>query len=411
MSNQTGKNLEDVQKMNRALIIKLLQQTDIISRSELAEKSTLKQATITNIINDFMGWGLVEETGLISGKKGKRSIGLRLCKEKYKTVSVRFSRSYVHITVFDMGETIYDIRDYNLDTNEEMKTTVESIIQEVQKLLQKYKNDKFLGVGVAMPGPWVKEKKKLAYFTGFYQWQDINIADMMQRELKLPVYLEQDANLALLAEDSALSADDSNGTVLCVMVGQGIGAGIMTGGEIIRGNLGIAGEIGHMSIQFDGERCECGNIGCLEGFSSTRAVVKKVRNRIPDFPDTVLTETSRIDDILTAYKNHDGLAVSVVNESACYLGYALASLTNVINPGTIIIGDEMSKAGEMYLESVKTSMKERVMPIVFENTKVMLSKFEVDPTKFGANYLVINESLQHPELFNLNAVGNDGQQR
>ncbi|MEM1484161.1 ROK family transcriptional regulator [Oscillospiraceae bacterium PP1C4] len=404
MNNQTGKNLEDVQKMNRALIITFLQQVDVISRSELAEKSNLKQATITNIINDFIGWGLVEETGLITGKKGKRSIGLRLCKEKYKAVSVRFSRSYVHITVFDMGCKIYDTCNYGHDTKEEMKTTIETIIQEVKKLLKKYKNDKFLGVGVAMPGPWVKEKQKMVYFTGFYQWQDINIAGMMEKKLELPVYLEQDANLALLAESLALPIGNSNGTVLCVMVGQGIGAGIMTDGEILRGNLGIAGEIGHMSIQFDGEKCECGNIGCLEGFSSTRAVVNKVRSLAAEFPDTVLTQTSRIDDILTAYRSGDNLAVAVVNDSARYLGYALASLTNVINPGTIIIGDEMSKAGEQYLKIIIQSMKERIMPIVFENTNVVLSKFDLDPTNLGANYLVINESIQHPESFNLNTA-------
>jgi len=403
MKKFQGKNSEDIQKMNRVLIIKLLQHADVISRSELATMSNLKQATITNIINNFIQWGLVEETGLIAGSKGRRSIGLRLCKEKYKIISLRFSRKHVQIMVFDMGGSIYSEKRYKVDAKEELRKAIFKMIENIKEILEELDGQKVLGIGIAMPGPWMKKKKTIAYFTGFYEWKDVNIAEIIEEELNIPVFLEQDANAALLAEYNRITRMNDENTILCIMVGQGIGAGIITKGELLKGKLGIAGEIGHMSIRFDGNRCECGNVGCLEGYSSTISVINQVRERIKEYPNSVLSEESNINDILEAYKHADPLAVEVVNGSAKYIGYALASLTNVINPGIIIIGDEMSKAGETYLEIIKNGIKDRVMPIVFENTNIILSEFELDPVLLGISHLVVDESMQVPLNFNLNS--------
>ena len=98
-----GKNLEAVQAMNRKLLLKLLQQNSMCSRANLAAQSGLKQATITNIINDFISWGLVEETGLIEGNKGRRAIGIRLKDDSYYVIGIRLSRKYFEIGIFKIG--------------------------------------------------------------------------------------------------------------------------------------------------------------------------------------------------------------------------------------------------------------------------------------------------------------------
>ncbi|MDV3428942.1 MAG: ROK family protein [Bacillota bacterium] len=399
MNDFVGKNLEDIQEMNRSLIIRFLKNSDVTSRAELAAMSKLKQATITNIVNDFISWGLVEETGLISRNKGRRSIGIRLCKEKYKIISVRLSRNYITITVSDMASNINFSQQYDVDAKEELQKTIEFMITKIKKIIESFHSNKILGVGVAMPGPWVKSKKQVAYFTGFYKWQDINIADMMEKELNLPVYLDEDANIALLAECSSLDQVMVNETILCVMVGQGIGAGIMSNGMVLRGHMDVAGEIGHMSVCYNGEKCECGNKGCLEGYASTSAVVKKAREIVDNYPETVLTNKSKFNDILKAYHLGDILATEVIDESARYLGYALASLTNVLNPGLIIIGDEMSKCGENYLNQVISSVRDRVSPTIFDSTIIKLSTFALDTAVIGAAELVINETIMKPTKF------------
>ena len=102
-----GKNLESVQAMNRKLLLKLLQQNVVCSRANLAGQSGLKQATITNIVNDFIAWGLVEETGLIEGQKGRRAIGIRLRDDGFFVIGIRLSRKYFEIGIFTlMGNLI-----------------------------------------------------------------------------------------------------------------------------------------------------------------------------------------------------------------------------------------------------------------------------------------------------------------
>jgi predicted NBD/HSP70 family sugar kinase len=399
LSSFEGKNLEDVQEMNRSLIIRLLQRSRTISRADLAKRSGLKQATITNIINDFINWGLVEETGLIEGEKGRRSIGLGMRCENYKVISVRLSRKYFHIAVFDVSGKQYQLKQYAIDSQEELELLLETISKELKKIIAAFSNDRILGIGIAIPGPLTKAEGSIVFFTGFVKWQNIDITKHLKSELGLPVYLEQDANAASLAEWTAIEDHNENETVLCIMVGQGIGAGIVDSGKLLLGKLGIAGEIGHMSLQYDGPKCECGNYGCMDVFCSTSAVLREIRSSINDFPNSVLSSRCTIGDVIAAYRDGDELAKKVINKAARYLGYGIASLTNVINPGTIIIGDEMSKAGEAFLNEIIKTVKSRIQEKVFNNTKIILSKFEDDPALIGASYLVINEAIKQPKTF------------
>jgi len=398
-SIRKGKNSEDIQEMNRSLIIRILQQSKTISRADIAKKSGLQQATITYIINDFIKWGFVEETGIIEGAKGRRSIGLSIRSEKYKVISARLVRKYFTLAVFDVKGKRYSIHQYKIDSRDELKNILACVVKEIKAVKENYANDKILGVGIAVPGPLTKRENSIVYFTGFSQWQNVDISQYLENEVELPVYLEQDANAATLAEWSAIENHNENETMLCVMVGQGIGAGIVDDGKLIRGKLGIAGEIGHMSLEYDGPQCECGNCGCMDFYTSTSAVMREVRSNIGDYPNTALNSESTIADILEAYRKNDELALKTVNRAARYLGYGLVNITNIINPGIIIIGDEMSKAGEKYLNEIIKTIKKRIQESVFKNLQIRLSKFEEDTALIGVSYLVINESIKKPEIF------------
>ncbi|AEV29544.1 transcriptional regulator/sugar kinase [Sphaerochaeta pleomorpha str. Grapes] len=390
-----GKNLEDIQAINRYLVIKHLLDGKISSRIELAQKCNLNQATITNIINDFIGWGLVEETGSISKGVGRPVKGIRLCNEKYWTISVRLSRKYVKIAIIDFNGKIESIDSFDIKSKTEMCITIEAIISHIRNVVEKNPEKKFVGIGIAMPGPWMKQQQKLAYFTGFYKWQDIDIGKTIEEALKMTVFVEQDANAALMAEPEFQQWTLTNQLILLVMVGQGIGAGIFTDGEILRGNLGIAGEIGHMSIDYKGIPCECGNVGCLERYASTSAVLEKIQLKANEF-NTVLHENSTWAEVIEAYKINDTLAVEEINNSANYIGFALSSLSNVLNPAVIIIGDEMAESGQKFLDAIKNSFNKRVTSIVRDNTKIQLSNVSDNPFLRGISRVVIEGCIKNP---------------
>jgi predicted NBD/HSP70 family sugar kinase len=398
MNTTQGKNLEDIQKMNRNLLIRLLVNGEITSRIALAKESNLKQATISNIISDFIDWGLVRETGLINNGIGRPIRGIRFCKECFWSISVRLSRNYIQTAVIDMAGNFCDPKQYLIDNKVELPIIIENLIVQIRKILKVYKDKYFLGISIAIPGPWISNHRKLAYFTGFTMWEDLDVGKTIEKKVGLQVFVEQDANIALMAESQFHSWTFNKQLVLLVMMGQGIGGAIYSNSEIMRGNLGIAGEIGHMSINSNGIPCECGNVGCLERYASTLTIVNNARSRIGSVL-SVLTAKSTIDDIIEAYKNHDGLAVSCINEAAVYLGHALASLSNVLNPGVIIIGDELSAAGNFFLEEVKKAFNSRVTPAVQDSTEISLSSVKDNPYLLGGIQVVIEGCLTKPNFF------------
>jgi predicted NBD/HSP70 family sugar kinase len=398
MNTTQGKNLEDIQKMNRNLLIRLLVNGEVTSRIALAKESNLKQATISNIINDFISWGLVQETGLINNGIGRPIRGIRFCKEHFWIISVRLSRNYIQTAVIDTAGNFCDPRQYLIDNKVELPIIIENLIVQIRKTLKVHKDKYFLGISIAIPGPWISNHRKLAYFTGFTKWEDMDVGKTIEKKVGLQVFIEQDANIALMAESQFHSWTFNKQLVLLVMMGQGIGGAIYSNSEIMRGNLGIAGEIGHMSINSNGIPCECGNVGCLERYASTLTIVNNVRSRIGSVP-SVLTAKSTIDDIIAAYKKHDGLAVSCINEAAVYLGHALASLSNVLNPGVVIIGDELSAAGDSFLEEVKKAFNSRVTPAVQDSTEISLSSVKENPYLLGGVQVVIEGCLTKPNFF------------
>jgi transcriptional regulator with XRE-family HTH domain len=154
-------NLEDVQEMNRALMIRLLRRNKVWSRSELAHASGLKQATIGNIVNDFIHWGLVIETGIMEGKKGRRSIGISLNNEEFRVLGVRVERHYIRIGLFDLLGNAEQVEEQSLGSHLDGDAVVAMIVAGVKNMVAKHKRYGVLSVGVAIPGPYVRSEGQM----------------------------------------------------------------------------------------------------------------------------------------------------------------------------------------------------------------------------------------------------------
>jgi N-acetylglucosamine repressor len=289
-SPKEGTNNEDIQEMNRSLLIRLLRQMSVCSRADLAKVTGLKRATITNIISDLMDWGLVKEVGIIDGKNGRRSIGITINSEIYKVIGVRLARKYFSVGLYDIAGKEY------LNRTEEIKepfspdATLEKIKSIIKEFLEAEGTNKFIAIGCAIPGPFFRNEGKMALITELPGWERILIQQELQSTFGLPVYLEHDANVGALAEWWLGLNRRKVGTLVYVAAGQGIGAGIVIDGKVYRGSLGIAGEIGHTSIAYDGPKCECGNNGCLTNYSSTLALMREIKKELPNYPQSILNK-------------------------------------------------------------------------------------------------------------------------
>lgn len=399
-----GVNLEDVQEMNRALVIRLMRKAKVCSRADLAKLSGLRQATITNIVNDLRKWELVTETGVIDGQKGRRSIGITLNTELYKVIGVRLARHHFSVGLFDLFGSGEELDRQAIDAIEGSGQAFDRIKTAVGRLMAASSRYRILGIGMAIPGPFFRTEGRIALMTEFPGWEQVQLEEELRTAFRLPVYLEHDANAGALAEWWLGRHTREVGTIVYVAAGQGVGAGIVIDGRLFRGSLGIAGEIGHMSIDYDGPRCECGNNGCLEHYCSTIAVMRDAAAELVNFPQSAIRADQSLGALIAAARDGDALARHVLTKAARFLGFGLVNIVNVYNPDVIIIGDELAEAGPLLLDVVQDTVRSHVLPSVYGRLTIELSSFAADPAIIGVSTLVVEKVLHRPSAIEELAV-------
>ncbi len=396
VKQKRGMNLEDVQELNRALVIRLLRREKVCSRADLATITGLKQATITNIINDLIEWGLVKETGIIEGRKGRRSIGIALNSDSFGVLGVRLTRTNFTVGLFDLFGTELKLLREPVDIGAGAEVVLKKINTAMKTVLEESLQHTILGAGVAIPGPYVRTEHKMSLMTEHPGWEGISIEKELASSFPLPVYLEHDAKAGALAEWWLSPRKLEHETMVYVAAGQGIGAGIVIEGRLLRGPLGIAGEIGHISINFAGPRCACGNLGCLEHYCSSIALVREIKEAGIDYPESPLTRDFSFPSIVKALHAGDDLALFAVRKVAWYLGFGLVIAVNAFNPHIIIIGDEMAQLGEVFLAIVRDTAKSHLLPSVYQSLRIELSTFEGDPVVVGVSTIAVEQILHRP---------------
>ncbi len=401
MTTPKGKNIADVQRLNRTLVLKTIHRVGPTSRAEISEITGLNKATVTNIVNDLIQWGVVIERGLATGKSGRRTIIIEMATEKYASIGVWLTRRHFVVGIYDLYGRCRTQERFSVGINHPFDKLMSEMTVQVKKMIASCNDKKILGTALALPGPYIKREGKIALLTGRQDWQNLEIVNGLQDLVKTPLIAEHDTNAAVMAEWCKAYSIDGKDSILCIMVGQGVGAGLIENGEVITGSLGVAGEIGHMSIDYNGAKCECGNYGCLEQYCSTLAIQKQVHELAAGgFQNTECTAESTIHEIISAYKNNDQLARKVINEAAAYLGYGIANVVNLFNPGKVIIGDELSEAGDDFLKIIKDNVKKRVVPDIYRNMQISLSTLK-DSVLTGATIYLFDELVKTPEVFQL----------
>lgn len=390
-----GSNLLTVRENNLALLIRLIHKKKVCSRVELSKETGLKQATITNIVNDLIRWGVVAETGLLSGRGKRRAIGISLNQESFRIIGVRLNRKYAQAGLFDLAGNLLEKKTCSFQRGVPPAETVRSICAAIEALLGRAAQKKVLGIGIAMPGPFVAESGRIAMMSGFPGWDRVDLKGELERQLLLPVYLEHDANCGALAE-LWYGGIDSQEDVLFVAADTGVGAGILVRGQLYTGSQGMAGEIGHISIDYQGPVCECGNRGCLELYCSTQRLVQRYREEAQKAGNAIEAVGKTEEEILKKVADAEPLARRVFGEVAGFLGIGLASAVNAYNPGVIILSDKMALAGQYLVEVIAQALKERLLPSVFEGLRIRLGAFAEDGMLYGAGALVIERMLSMP---------------
>lgn len=390
-------NYNDMQEMNRYLIIKLLMQLGICSRVELSRLSGLKQATITNIINDFIKIGLVSEIGSKNGSKGRRSIAISLNSDNYKFIGVRLTRKYISVGLFDITGKSHLIREYKFDVTDGVDNTLKIIETSVNNILNEYSNENIIAIGISLPGPFIRTTGIITV-NEFPGWEQVLVEDYFNNIFHIPVFLEHDAKAGVMACWYMNKYNNVNKTLAYVIAGHGIGVGVIVDGKLLRGSTGTFGEIGHTSIDFNGPLCACGSRGCLENYCSTIALSRRIKNALELGVKSSLSIDFTFSDIVEAYKNKDDLTVKEVNKNIEYFSVGIVNLVNMVNPDVIIIGDEMVNFGDDFLNILKSNVSKKIIPDLYKKLDIRLGNFAEDEVLIGASIVAVESILKTGNL-------------
>ena len=384
----SGTNQESNQVYNRSLVLRSIQHARLCSRVELAKWTGLKQATISHMMTDFMRWNLVRETGSFSGTKGRRTIGVELSDEKYRVIGFRLTRKHYIIGVFTLGcEEVSERLTVEID-GASPDCILESVCSKINEIIGSSREYTFLAVGVSVPGPYYQDSGEIAMISAFPGWRNIRIKEILQSHISIPVIVDHDANAGALAESTLVEGRDIYSTMVYVSAGQGIGAGIVNNNEVYIGALGIAGEIGHTSVDLHGSLCECGRRGCLTQYASTVALTEDVRTRLK-------RKDLSFQDVAALVREGNKEAAEAFKHMMEYMSTGIINLIYTYNPSCIVIGDEISSIGQPILDELQKHLEAMSIDRLKNSVKIELAKIGFDSAYIGAAMIATRYVFDH----------------
>lgn len=219
---------------------------------------------------------------------------------------------------------------------------------------------KLKGIGVGLPGVVRPEGGTVVHPPNLKNWGIVPFGDKLSKATGLPVFCENDANLAAFGEGS-YGAGKQTSSFVMVTMGTGVGGGIVINNEIYRGVFGAAGEIGHLSVQYDGPICNCGNSGCIERMIGQKYIVEYALLELPKYRESVLHQivekgSLEVKDISEAAGNGDGFSRHILKRTGKLLGHAMVSIMHVLDIRTFIVGGGVSGAGDLVLTPARETM-------------------------------------------------------
>jgi glucokinase len=242
-------------------------------------------------------------------------------------------------------------------------TDVHAIEEAIEKLVTELRTrHDIAAVGVGAAG-YIDRTRSVVLFAPNLAWRDLDLKADLERQLELPVVVENDANAAAWGEFQYGAGHDVD-DLLLVTVGTGVGGGVVLDGSLFRGAFGVAAEIGHMRVVPDGIRCGCGNRGCFEMYASGTALVREARAAATagsllaaDLIERAGGDPAGITGplITEAAREGDTFALEHLAELGRWLGEGIASLTAVLDPAVVVIGGGVSAADELLLDPVRSS--------------------------------------------------------
>jgi predicted NBD/HSP70 family sugar kinase/biotin operon repressor len=397
-------NSLSVKKRNQRTLLLALLHNQPISRVRLARLTGLSTTTVTNLTAELVERGIVVETGTdlpaITEGAGRRPMALSLVPESVCVIGIHIGIRTIRVVLGNLYAQVIDKEYIPQEPGEPALVTVDRMAVAVKRLLEKngleLQNERLIGVGVGASG-LVAHETGINIWAPRLGWRDVPLQAELSTRLGMPVAVDNNVRCMALAE-SLYGTGQGSRALAFVYARVGVGAGLVVDGHIYRGADYGAGEIGHWTILPDGgDRCGCGNTGCLETLISEPVIVDKGRQVAPEVVENAPDSIGAI--FQAARDGHEGLR-HMLEERAHYAGIALANLINVLNPEMILVGGLLYQGYDVFQPVLERTMRQRAFADLGEKVVLRPATYGHVSGEVGALSLALDSFF-----FNQRALG------
>jgi predicted NBD/HSP70 family sugar kinase len=377
---------------SRARVLAALRVGGAMSRADLVAATGLARSTVATVVAALQDSGAVVEidrTAPATGRSGRRPVLLQLHGGPGAAVGVELTNGALRVVACDLAQRPLAFQTWPLDPGTDPATALRTASALIDEVLEAAGVDRaqVIGAGVTLPGPIRRRSGIVGRACTLPPWIGVRARDLASSLLGLPVLVDNDANLAALAEVT-WGAGRGLSDVAYVYTATGIGTGVVLDGRVYAGASGTAGEIGHTTLDDDGRVCACGNRGCLNTVADADAIVRELRHRYGD--------DLTIDDVIAQAQAGDVACQRVLADAGRHIGVAIANLYNLLDPELIVLGGNLGRAGEILLGPLRDSMARRAIQTGEELPPVVVGELDDRVVVLGAAAAVLRDSTNFP---------------
>jgi predicted NBD/HSP70 family sugar kinase len=386
-------------EINRQIVLNLVREHAPLSRADLARRMEIGRGMVTSLVNELIADGSVYEGATGEAPRGRkpRMLHVRTADRLALAIDIRFSRTDVMLADFDGQPLVVE----TLSTRFDPVELVPALARSIREILDAHDaEDGCEGIGLLMPG-MIDRGTGRVLNSPQLGWRDVNVRDALAEATGRPVYVEN-ASVACALAQMWLHPRRRDGVdnFVYINVADGVGTGVVVGGEVLRGSGGTAGEFGHVPLNLEGPRCLCGLRGCLEAYTSNLATLARyagVELADPDSRLRLREEGLTVTDLIGRARAGDAKALRALQESAHYLGIGIAGIIHAVNPARIVVGGEITGAWDLLEDVVRESVRLRSLTPSAATTPVLPEESRY-PRLLGAAALVVAPVFAAPRI-------------
>lgn len=357
-----------LKNFNRIALLNYIRRHGSATKTSLSEVTGLTFMAIKNILEELMALQLIRQDDYSSSATGHKSATYRINENYGYTVGLHINVYETRAAVMNLnGEILARKKHRDPAVHSDQKRFIDSIADLVNQTIEEsgVPREQLIGLGVAVPGPVNPEAGMVLTPPNFPSLHYMPIGSVLQNKLRIPTLVEKDANAIALGEywyGAGSNRPAPNSNLVYIDADMGIGSGLIIGGELYRSSNFQAGEFGHITLDLNGPPCNCGNKGCLEAMGSALAIQKNIRAQLAKYPEHPLypiRNSFTISDVLQCAMDNDVLCISTLNQSADYMGKAINTLNNLLDPSCIVLGGMLTDEYKAYFDIVRNTISHK----------------------------------------------------